>query len=93
MFYQNQIASASKVQKQVARLITICSIALSIASCTASSVKTQQQVYITKTGKKYHTANCGALASSKTPLSLSLAKQKGFTPCKRCNAPIPTITK
>jgi len=43
-----------------------------------------QTVYITQSGKKYHTSNCSYLSSSKISIELSEAKEKGFTPCSRC---------
>jgi competence protein ComEC len=43
-------------------------------------------VYITDTGKKYHTADCASLRKSKHPISLEDAK-KSYEPCKRCNPP------
>ena len=47
----------------------------------------EQTVYITKTGKKYHTATCRYLSKSKIPISLKDAKAKGFTPCSVCKPP------
>ncbi len=47
----------------------------------------EQTVYITKTGKKYHTATCRYLAKSKIPMSLKDAKAKGFTACSVCKPP------
>jgi hypothetical protein len=47
----------------------------------------EQTVYITKTGKKYHTATCRYLAKSKIPMSLKDAKAKGYTPCSVCRPP------
>lgn len=46
-----------------------------------------QTVFITKSGKKYHTENCSSLRSSSIPITLSEAIQKGYTPCSRCNPP------
>lgn len=43
-----------------------------------------QTVYITKTGKKYHSENCSSLSSSKKSIELSEALDKGYTPCKNC---------
>jgi hypothetical protein len=51
------------------------------------SVLLAQTVYITKSGKKYHTENCSSLRSSSIPINLSEAIQKGYTPCSRCNPP------
>ena len=47
----------------------------------------EQTVYITKTGKKYHTATCRYLAKSRIPMSLKEAKLRGFTPCSVCRPP------
>ena len=44
-------------------------------------------VYITKTGTKYHRENCSSLRSSRIPISLSEAKQRGYEPCKICKPP------
>ena len=44
-------------------------------------------VYITKTGKKYHRANCSNLRQSKIPITLKEACERGFSPCLRCNPP------
>ena len=44
------------------------------------------QVYITRTGKKYHLDGCISLSKSKIPISLVDAKQK-YSPCSRCNPP------
>jgi len=42
-------------------------------------------VYITKTGKKYHSENCTALSKSKIPISLKEACARRYTPCSKCN--------
>ena len=44
------------------------------------------QVYVTRTGKKYHLDGCRSLSKSKIPISLAEAKQK-YSPCNRCNPP------
>jgi hypothetical protein len=46
-----------------------------------------QTVYVTRTGKKYHLADCQSLKKSKRRISLSAAKQDGYIACKRCNHP------
>jgi len=43
-----------------------------------------QTVYITNSGKKYHNENCRYLNSSSTPIDLSDAASKGFSPYKVC---------
>jgi len=42
-------------------------------------------VYVTKSGKKYHTADCSYLNDSATPISLEQAIAEGKTPCSRCH--------
>ncbi len=51
---------------------------------TQTTVPKDYTVYITKTGSKYHKADCSYLSSSKIQIKLSEAKQKGLTPCDRC---------
>ena len=43
-------------------------------------------VYITKSGSKYHRANCSSLRKSKIPMSLDKAKLS-YGPCSKCNPP------
>lgn len=43
-------------------------------------------VYITNTGKKYHTGGCRYLSKSKIAISLKNAKV-GYDPCSVCNPP------
>ena len=43
-------------------------------------------VYVTRTGKKYHSGGCSSLRRSKIPISLAEAKQR-YGPCRRCNPP------
>lgn len=47
----------------------------------------EQTVYITKTGKKYHTATCRYLNRSKIGTSLTEAKANGYTACSVCKPP------
>ena len=47
---------------------------------------TTAEVYVTKTGKKYHLGSCSSLRRSKIQISLAEAKQ-GYGPCSRCNPP------
>lgn len=41
-------------------------------------------VYVTKTGKKYHSAGCSYLKNGKIEMTLTDAKAQGYTPCSRC---------
>lgn len=57
-----------------------------IVPVACSSVSTEAQtVYVTKTGKKYHSADCRHLSKSSFPISLSDAVNKGYTPCSVCS--------
>jgi competence protein ComEC len=51
---------------------------------TSRVARVEKTVYITRTGKKYHRADCRYLAQSKIPIKLSEAKDQGYTPCKVC---------
>jgi len=42
-------------------------------------------VYVTKSGEKYHTADCSYLTDSAYPISLEQAVAEGKTPCSRCH--------
>jgi hypothetical protein len=44
-----------------------------------------QKVYITKSGTKYHNADCKHLAKSKIEIDLQKAIEKGYTACSRYN--------
>ncbi|MEW6363150.1 MAG: hypothetical protein AB1714_00775 [Acidobacteriota bacterium] len=44
-------------------------------------------VYITKTGTKYHRANCRYLNRSKKRVTLDWAKSHGYKPCSVCKPP------
>ncbi len=41
-------------------------------------------VYITATGKKYHSKDCSSLKNSKTSIALAEAVAQGYTACGRC---------
>ena len=55
------------------------------ANGTASSAQqpAQKQVYVTKTGKKYHySSSCNG--GTYTASTLSAARARGLTPCEKC---------
>ncbi|MEI0518059.1 hypothetical protein [Brachyspira murdochii] len=64
--------------KKIIKLIIIFTILIS-SNITAANI-----VYITKTGKKYHIQNCRTIKGEAYKISLSEAKNKGYTPCKVC---------
>lgn len=43
-----------------------------------------QTVYVTESGKKYHTKNCDVAKTGKKGIELSEAKKQGYEPCKVC---------
>lgn len=51
-----------------------------------------QTVYVTKSGKKYHTQDCRYSARA-NPISLSDAISKGYAPCKVCKPESGSIYK
>lgn len=46
-----------------------------------------QTVYITKTGKKYHSVDCSSLRRSSIPIELKDAINRGYDACSKCNPP------
>ena len=46
--------------------------------------KTEEQVWILKTGKKYHKKSSCSGMKDPEKVSLSTAKDRGFTNCKKC---------
>ena len=44
-------------------------------------------VHVTKTGTKYHNAECKYLALSDYSMDLQQVVSKGYTPCSVCNPP------
>ena len=45
-----------------------------------------QTVFITETGKKYHSKNCSLAKKEGKAISLAEAKKQGYTPCVACGA-------
>ena len=64
---------------------------LFLFACASPTTSTAQTVYVTKTGKKYHTESCRYLSHSKISLSLTEAKKKYYEACKVCK-PTTVIT-
>lgn len=54
----------------------------------ASQPTKAQQVYITKSGEKYHLTTCQYLKSSKIAIELDKALDLGYSACKVCRPPI-----
>ena len=52
----------------------------------SATVESEGEVYVTRSGKKYHREGCRSLSKSKIPISLAEAKER-YGPCSRCNPP------
>lgn len=63
-----------------------------VTSSKLSPTDDEEIVYITKTGKKYHSADCRYLSKSKIPISLKDAALSS-TPCSVCNPPTIQVVK
>ena len=68
--------------------ITLLSLLAFMLSISAMASNGNTIVYITDTGKKYHSAGCSYLSESCNAITLSEAVNSGKTPCSRCNPPI-----
>jgi len=53
-------------------------------STSDSEENSEETVYITKSGSKYHRAGCSYLAKSSIPISKKEAIKRGYTPCSKC---------
>lgn len=60
---------------------------IAIPGLAAPESKGDQIVYITRSGKKYHSEGCRFLRRSKTPVKLKDAVNSGYTPCSICKPP------
>lgn len=49
-----------------------------------ASISSAQTVYITKSGKKYHSSGCSYLRKSSIPIELKEAKERGYSACSKC---------
>lgn len=64
--------------------IWMCLILLGIIQSCAISQFKESMVFITKTGKKYHTIDCHYLKYSSIKIEINKAKDQGYTPCSVC---------
>lgn len=46
--------------------------------------QTEETVYITKSGSKYHSYGCQYLKKSCIAIDLPVAKARGYSPCSKC---------
>lgn len=74
------------MKKRFAVLALVFSLILSLASTAfAYSVPSDTVVYITPTGECYHLRNCSYIQNSSTSLYISVAVEKGYRACSRCD--------
>ncbi|MGN0777738.1 MAG: hypothetical protein ACI4MJ_01190 [Aristaeellaceae bacterium] len=60
----------------------------SVSSAPSNDVSSEPLVWIpTKGGTKYHKKESCSNMKSPLQVSLTVAKQKGYTPCSKCNPP------
>ena len=61
-------------------ILAVCIFALFLIG----SKLTAQTVYVTESGKKYHSKNCDIVKTGKKGITLEEAKKRGLEPCKSC---------
>ncbi len=64
--------------KRIGFLLLLLTVSIQL-SCQNSNV-----VYVTKSGTKYHKAECVCLSKSKIETTLNVACEKGYEPCSNC---------
>ena len=80
----------TKVLRYLCLLLLLCFINTTLPMANAwSTSEGYTVVYVTATGDKYHSGNCGYL-KSKYKTTLLEALIDGYSPCSRCNPPIYT---
>ncbi len=85
--YQRHLSHSVKYEGKAADVSTRPAKQAAPASAPQQQPGDDPIVYVTTSGKKYHTADCRYLAKSKIPMKLSEAKAKGYTPCSVCGPP------
>ncbi|WP_320122985.1 thermonuclease family protein [uncultured Sphaerochaeta sp.] len=70
-------------KRRILILIILILVSFSIFAAVGSEI-----VILTKSGKKYHLETCQTLRTSRIPITLQGAVEKGYEPCKVCSPPI-----
>lgn len=81
-----------KTIRKIISLLLVVLLFFSLLSVTAFAWTTDDGtviVYVTRTGEKYHSSDCGYLRS-KIEITLEEAVSRGYSRCSRCNAPVYT---
>lgn len=74
------------MKKRFAVLALVFFLILSLASTAfAYTVPSDTVVYVTPTGECYHLRNCSYIQNSSTSLYISVAVEKGYRACSRCD--------
>lgn len=79
-------------KRLILRCVVICLAAIVYLIITVPHLRTypptaNDTVYITKTGEKYHTADCSHLRKSKIPIIMADAVAEGYDDCSHCDPP------
>lgn len=70
------------LKKLVVLLLSVVMLSLPAAEAAAICAQAETTVYVTRTGSKYHAKKCGN--GTYTASTLTAAKARGLTPCKKC---------
>lgn len=81
---EQKVSSVSATKSQSASSGQTTSVHQS-SSSTPSTQTDSYTVYITDTGKKYHSSGCSYLKQSKNAIDKNSAISQGYTACSRCN--------
>lgn len=74
-----------RIAAKVASKKYVCKVTVKRKTSSTHARHSTKYVYITKTGEKYHTSTCRYLWNSKIKISLSSAKEQGYTACSVCH--------
>jgi len=85
--------ASSSASTTAAATATVAAAAATVTAATdqtavvtpAATTPTDVTVYITETGKKYHSDGCQYLSKSKIAISKADAIAQGYEPCSKCN--------
>lgn len=85
---QREKEAAEETQRQKDAEAAQSRRATDAAAQAQDSQKNEQTVYVTDTGKKYHSDGYQYLKKSKIAISLDKAKARGYSPCSKCHPPL-----
>lgn len=79
-------------KRLILRCVVVCLAAIVYLIITVPHLRaypptTNDTVYITKTGEKYHTTDCSHLRKSKIPIIMADAVAEGYDDCSHCDPP------